>query len=113
MRIKDLRDLLEAEVLSGEERLEEEISAVFASDMMSDVLACPDEIHCMLTGLMNSQVIRTADMMDIGVIVFVRGKKPGEDVIEMAMQRDMVVMVTPCRMFTACGRMYQTGVGIR
>lgn len=113
MRIKDLRDLLEAQVLSGEDRLEEEISTVFASDMMSDVLACPDEIHCMLTGLMNSQVIRTADMMDIGVIVFVRGKKPGEDVIEMAIQRDMVVMVTPCRMFTACGRMYQTGIGTR
>lgn len=113
MRIRDLRDLLEAEVLSGESRLEEEISSVFASDMMSDVLACPDEIHCMLTGLMNSQVIRTADMMDIGVIVFVRDKMPGEDVIEMAIQRDMVVMVTKCRMFTACGRMYQTGIGTR
>lgn len=113
MRIKDLRDLLEAQVLSGESRLEEEISSVFASDMMSDVLACPDEIHCMLTGLMNSQVIRTADMMDIGVIVFVRGKMPGEDVIEMAIQRDMVVMVTKCRMFTACGRMYQTGIGTK
>lgn len=113
MRIKDLRDLLEAQVLSGESRLEEEIFSVFASDMMSDVLACPDEIHCMLTGLMNSQVIRTADMMDIGVIVFVRGKMPGEDVIEMAIQRDMVVMVTKCRMFTACGRMYQTGIGTK
>lgn len=113
MRIKDLRDVLEAQVLCGEERLEEEISEVFASDMMSDVLACPDEIHCMLTGLMNSQVIRTADMMDIGVIIFVRGKFPGRDVLDMACQRDMVVMVTSCRMFTACGRLYQTGIGTR
>lgn len=111
MQLKTLRDLLEAKVLCGEDRLEEEFSTIFASDMMSDVLACPDEIECMLTGLMNSQVIRTADMMDIGIIVFVRDKMPAPDVVEMACQRDMVVMVTPCRMFTACGRLYQAGLG--
>ena len=87
MQISYLRDLLEASVLCGEDRLEEDVSTVFASDMMSDVLACPDEIQCMLTGLINSQVIRTADMMDIGLIVFVRGKCPPEDVVEMARQR--------------------------
>lgn len=111
MRISELRAILDAQLLCGEDRLEEDVSKVFASDMMSDVLACPDEIHCMLTGLMNSQVIRTADMMDISVIVFVRGKMPGQDVVEMACQRDMVVMVTKQRMFTACGRLYQSGFG--
>ncbi len=63
MQIAALRDLLEAQVLCGEDRLEDEISTVFASDMMSDVLACPDEIHCLLTGLINQQVIRTAAHM--------------------------------------------------
>ncbi len=113
MQLGTLRDLLEAQVLCGQDRLEEDVSTVFASDMMSDVLACPDEIQCMLTGLMNSQVIRTADMMDISVIVFVRGKMPSADVVEMACQRDVVVMVTPCRMFTACGRLYGAGLGCR
>lgn len=113
MRISVLRDLLEAQVLCGEQRLEEDISTVFASDMMSDVLACPDEIHCLLTGLINQQVIRTADMMDIGVVVFVRGKCPPADVVEMARQRDMAVLLTGCRMFSACGRMYDAGIGAR
>lgn len=113
MQISVLRDLLEARVLCGEIRLEEEISTVFASDMMSDVLACPDEIHCLLTGLINQQVIRTADMMDIGLVVFVRGKCPPEEVVEMARQRDMVVLLTSCRMFSACGRLYGAGLGIR
>lgn len=111
MRLSVLRELLSATVLCGEDRLDEDISTVFASDMMSDVLACPDEIECMLTGLMNGQVIRTADMMDIGTIVFVRDKYPAEDVVEMARQRDMVVMVTGCRMFVACGRLYEAGLG--
>jgi predicted transcriptional regulator len=113
MQISALRDLLEAQVLCGEEQLEEEVSTVFSSDMMSDVLACPDEIHCLLTGLINQQVIRTADMMDIGLVVFVRGKRPPEEVVEMARQRDMVVMLTQCRMFTACGRLYVAGMGER
>lgn len=113
MLISALRELLEAQVLCGEDRLEEEISTVFASDMMSDVLACPDEIHCLLTGLINQQVIRTADMMDIGLVVFVRGKRPPDEVVEMARQRDMVVLLTGCRMFSACGRMYESGIGAR
>lgn len=110
MVISYLQELLEAELLCGEEQLETEVETVFASDMMSDVLACPNEIHCMLTGLINSQVIRTADMMDIGVIVFVRGKRPPQDVVEMARQRDMAVLVTPLRMFTACGKLYEAGL---
>ena len=113
MLISCLRDLLEARVLCGEERLGEDVATVFASDMMSDVLACPDEIQGVLTGLVNSQVIRTADMMDIGLIIFVRGKCPPTDVVEMARQRDMVVMVTACRMFSACGRLYEAGLGER
>ena len=113
MVISHLRELLEAEVLCGEDRLEEDLTSVFSCDMMSDVLACPEDIECLLTGLVNQQVIRTADMMDIGLVVFVRGKRPSEEVVEMARQRDMIVLLTQCRMFTACGRLYEAGLGIR
>ena len=113
MEIAVLRDLLEAEVLCGEERLEDEVDTLFGGEMRSDVLGCPDELHCLITGLINQQVIRTADMMDIGLVIFVRGKRPSEEVVEMARQRDMVVMLTRCRMFTACGRLYEAGLGLR
>ncbi len=113
MQMTVLRDVLEAQVLCGEDAMEEDVDTVFASDMMSDVLACPDEIQCLMTGLTNQQVIRTADMMDIGLVVFVRGKCPPEEVVEMARQRDMTVMLTRCRMFTACGRLYAAGLGVR
>ena len=110
MELSKMRDILEAEVLCGEERLEEEVETLFASDMMSDVLACPDEIQCLLTNLINQQVIRTSDMLDIGVVIFVHGKQPAEDVVEMARQRDMALLRTECRMFTACGRLYEAGL---
>ena len=110
MILSELQAVLEADVLCGEDRMEEEIETIFACDMMSDVLACPDEIECLITGLINQQTIRTADMMDISVVIFVRGKSPAEEVVEMARQRDMVILRTRCRMFTACGRLYQAGL---
>ena len=113
MTIREIADKLDAAWLCCEEEGDRELHTAFASDMMSDVLACPDEIHCLLTGLINQQVIRTADMMDIGLVIFVRGKCPPAEVVEMARQRDMVVMMTRCRMFTACGRLYQAGLGMR
>lgn len=111
MQISSLRALLEADILCGQERETDDVEGVFASDMMSDVLACSDEIGCLITGLINQQVIRTADMLDIGLVVFVRGKCPSEEVVEMARQRDMVVLSTKCRMYTACGRLF--GAGLR
>ena len=109
MLVKQIQQLLEARVLCGEELLDEDISSIFASDMMSDILACPEEIECMLTGQVNQQVIRTADMMDIPIIIFVRDKDPQEDVLAMANQRDMAVLVTPKGMYKACGILYSAG----
>ena len=72
MTINDIKDLLEAEVLCGSESLGKEIHSACGSDMMSDVLAYVKEQAVLLTGLVNAQVIRTAEMMDMLCIVFVR-----------------------------------------
>ena len=113
MKIRDIVTLLDAKVFCCEDRLDTEVHAGCGCDMMSDVLAYVKDQAVLLTGLVNPQVVRTADMMDIGLIVFVRGKCPPEDVVEMARQRDMVVLVTACRMFSACGRLYAAGLGCR
>ena len=110
MTIGRLTELLEAQVLCGAEDPEEEIPNVFAGDMMSDILACPEEIALMLTGLANQQVIRTADMMDIGAIVFVRGKQPAGDLIAMARERGMTVLLTQKGMYESCGLLYGAGL---
>ncbi len=109
MLVREIVHLLDANILCGEARLNDDISSIFASDMMSDILACPKEIGCMLTGQVNQQVIRTADMMDIPVIVFVRGKVPAPEVTAMAAQRGMTVLTTPRGMFSACGILYSSG----
>ncbi len=110
MKISVLKDLLNAEVICGEDYLENEVYSACGSDMMSDVLAYVKDQAVLLTGLVNAQVIRTAVMMDMVCIVFVRSKKPTEEMIELAKESSIVVLSTDKRMYNACGKLYQNGL---
>jgi predicted transcriptional regulator len=104
--IADVRDLLGAEVLNGED-LSIQVEAVGAADLLSDVLATSKSGTLLLTGLINLQVIRTAIVADLCGVVFVRGKKPGEDILSLARESKIPVLATPLKMFEAAGRIYR------
>ena len=110
MDLYEIRDILSATVLCGEEGLGREVHSACASDFMSDVLAYVKDQAVLLTGRVNPQGVRTAEMMDMKCIVFVRGKTPGEDILELARERDIVVMRSELRMFVACGLLYRSGL---
>ena len=110
MKIREIKELLGASILCGEENLDNEVYTACGSDMMSDVLAFVKDQAVLLTGLINPQVIRTAQMMDMHCIVFVRNKVPTESIIDLAKGSGMVLMATPLRMYDACGRLYVSGL---
>ena len=110
MKIKDIKELLGAELVCGEGSLDREVMSACGSDMMSDVLAFVKNQAVLLTGLVNPQVIRTAVMMDMVCIVFVRSKTPSDDMIELAKSHGMVMMRTEKRMYEACGKLYANGL---
>ena len=109
MQATQIVELLEARLLCGE-LPEEELKTACGSDMMSDVLAFHKEKMILLTGLTNPHVIRTADMLDCKLIAFVRGKVPGRDVLELAEEYEIAIIMTPCTLYEACGRLYQCGL---
>lgn len=110
MKICEIRDLLNAEVLAGEELLEHEVASACCSDMMSDVLAYVKDQGVLITGLVNPQVVRTANMMDMTCVVFARNKAPTEEMIELAKECGIAVMKTEKRAFEACGILYSAGL---
>ena len=110
MKISEISTLLGANVLCCKESLSHEVHSACGSDMMSDVLAYVKNQAVLLTGLVNPQVIRTAMMMDMRCIVFVRDKKPSDEMIELAKEADIVLLSTPLRMFDACGILYTEGL---
>ena len=110
MKIVKIKDVLKARVWAGAEILDREVHAACGCDLMSDVLAFAKEEVLLLTGLVNPQVIRTAEMLDIKAIVFVRGKDPTEDMIKMATQKNMNILSTDYPLYIACGKLYQLGL---
>ncbi len=109
MTIADVKSILNAELRAGS-NLNTEVRNACGSDMMSDVLAFVKNQSVLLSGLVNTQVVRTAEMMDMVCIVFVRGKEPTSEMMELAEERGIVLMTTPLRMFTACGLLYENGL---
>lgn len=110
MKIKEIGNLLDATCLTGESHLNSEVISACCSDMMSDVLAYVKDQGVLITGLINPQVIRTANMMDMICIVFVRGKKPTEEMVELAEECGIAVMCTEKRAFEASGILYAAGL---
>lgn len=110
MKLSEVKDILKAEVVTGEKFLDREVRSAFGSDLMSDVLAFVKNHALLLTGLVNGQVVRTAEMMDIKAIVFVRGKRPTEDIIELAREYSMVLMSTDYTLYPSCGKLYTAGL---
>ena len=114
MLLSDIKSVLNASVLSGEDDnalSNKDIHTACGCDLMSDVLAFVKDQSLLLTGLINSQVIRTAEMMDIIAVCFVRGKTPTQDVIDLAKEKDITLMQTDYPLYIACGKLYCEGLG--
>ena len=110
MRVAEIAGILDARVVAGEECLDLEVQSACGADLMSDVMAFVKDRVVLLTGLVNPQAIRAADLLDIKVVVFVRGKIPGGDMLQMARDNGMVLLCTKYSMFLACGRLYEAGL---
>ena len=111
LTIREIAKILDAKWVCCEEEAEREVRYAFASDMMSDVLAHVGEDTMILTGLINSQSVRTAEMLDVPCLVFVRGKIPHQDTVQRAKQIGLPTLLTTCSLFEACGRLYTAGMG--
>ena len=110
MTLEDICGLLQAKLLTVDHDLSREAHAAFASDMMSDVLAFAGNDTILITGLCNLQVIRTAEIMDLAGVIFIHGKYPDEQMLRMAKDIGLCVMVTDASMSHVCGKLYCAGL---
>ncbi len=113
MKLKTVKSLLETETIfeGPEGKGDFEVKNACGADLMSDVLAFSNEKTLLLTGLTNPQVVRTAEMVGIKVIIFVRGKEPQVETISLANQLNIFLYSTVKPLFEACGLLYKNGIG--
>jgi predicted transcriptional regulator len=106
MKLSDIIEAIDGKLLTGDDFLDKDITTCGASDLMSDILAGLSEGSILLTGLTTVQVIRTAMVADVGAVVFVRGKTPPAEVIELAEANQLPLISSPYSMFVSCGRLH-------
>lgn len=110
MTLKEIKEILKAEVITGEDKLEEEITFAGGSDLMSDVLAFGKPGILLLTGLSNAQSVRTANIIDAKAIVYVRGKQPDDEGIKLAKEHGIPLLSTKLMMYATCGLLFSQGL---
>jgi predicted transcriptional regulator len=110
MKLSEIVDKLDATLLTGADKLDKDILRCGASDLMSDILAALSENSMLLTGLTTVQVIRTAIIAGVGAVVFVRGKKPPREVVELAEAQGLPLISSPYSMFVSCGKLHASNL---
>jgi len=110
MTLVEIRDILNATVITDKTSLKNSVESVYCADLMSDVLSFSVAESLLITGLTNAQVIRTAEMAAIDMIVFVQGKRPALQTINLAEEKNIPLLVTDLSMFDTCGRLYEKGL---
>ena len=110
MTLKEVKEMLDAEVFVGHDQLEMEVRTAFGADLMSDVLAFAKSGSLLLTGLTNPQIVRTSDVLDIAAIIIVRGKRPLPETIQLAEELQIPILSTKYILFETAGRLYTKGI---
>jgi len=110
LKLSEIKEILNADVIVGEEKLDTEVKTAFGADLMSDVLAFAKAGSLLLTGLTNAQVVRTAHVLDIAAIILVRGKKPPAETVSMAKSLQIPILTTKYILFETAGRLYAKGI---
>lgn len=110
LQYSEIIKTLKADVLVEDTNPNRKMHAVISSDLISDILTFLEEDALLLTGLVNTQVIRVAEMIDIGSIILVRGKKPERPMIEMAREKNVPLATTNHTLYEASGKLYKRGL---
>jgi predicted transcriptional regulator len=110
MTLKEVQNILNADVVSGDHDLEKEIKCAFAAELLSDVLGLAQEGALLITGFTHSQVVYAADAANLCAILFVRGKWPNEATQQLAIQKKIPLLTTSYMMFETCGLLYEYGL---
>jgi predicted transcriptional regulator len=110
LKLSEVKEILQADIIVGEEKLDIEVKTAFGADLMSDVLAFAKAGSLLLTGLTNTQVIRIANVLDIAAIILVRGKKPPAETLALAKELHIPILTTKYILFETAGRLFAKGI---
>ena len=110
MTIKEIAKLVEGEIVGAPADDAYEVKKAYSSDLMSDVLRFSMDETVLVTGLCNTQTMRTSEMADLRVVVIGRDKQPDEDMLELAEDSGITIVKSKFSIFKISGILYGAGI---
>ena len=110
VKLKEIVNAVGGTLLTKQLKQDLDIHHCGAADLMSDALSLMKPGSLLITGLVNLQSIRTAEMADLAAIIYVRGKTPGPDAVDLANELGIPLITSHIGMFEMCGRLYKAGL---
>lgn len=110
MLLREVVALLDGQVICGGAALDQPVSACFAADLMSDVLAFSAPHALLVTGLVSVQSVHTADVTDSMGLLFVSGKRPSPEALQLAITNRVTIVSTEHSLYETCGILHGAGL---
>lgn len=108
MTVQEIADKLELKSLTRV--FDKEVTGVYISDMMSDVIANARPGNLLATVQIHGNVIAAANLVDISAIIVTQGKVPTEDVVKMAEKAEIAIFGTGLDRFKLATSLYEAGI---
>lgn len=109
MTTKEIVEELGLKALSEYE--EREITGVFVSDMISDVMAGAKSGNLWLTIQTHKSIVSAANLVDSSAIIISGGKKVPKETTDLASKYMIAVLLSDLTTFELVGKLYKLGLG--
>lgn len=106
MKVKDLVEQLQLEVVGGAEGLNNEITGGYTSDLLSDVIGNAEQGNVWITLQTHKNVMAIASLKDLAAVVVVNDNKPEADMLAQSNEENIPVLVTSEPAFEITGKIF-------
>ena len=108
MKLQEIIEKLSLIILTNVE--DKEVSGVFISDMLSDVMSSAQAGNIWLTVQTHKNVVSAANLIDIAAVIVTHGKKVPEETIELANRFHMIILSSPLSSFQLASKLVEAGL---
>ncbi len=106
-----MSEIVEKTVLEAVSAWEDgEVAGVYVSDMASDIITGAPAGCLLLTLQTHKSLIAAANVVDAGMVVFAHGKRPPDDVLELATRVRIPLFSTPDDTWTYAVKLFELGM---
>jgi predicted transcriptional regulator len=110
MKLSEIARKLELKAVGQSDLESKDITGVYISDMVSDIIANAKAGNLLVTIQIHNNVIAAANLVDISGILVTQGKQPAPEVVKMAEKAAIPILSTEMNGWQVMTKLYEAGV---